>query len=407
MAINSNSQAPATGSSLTNKQFSPTAENVDRKIMIVGTYLASITGITDEVPVQITGEADAGSRYGFGSMIHRLAVRTFSGGNGVPTWVTPQAEAGGAVAASGTVTFSGTSIGAGTLAFYVAGLRVAVSVASGATPAEVATALVAAITADKDLPISAVVNATPEQVDITSKSKGTWGNFIDLSVSILSDDADNAPANLVSVIVDMASGTGIPDISDALNGMGLGDNRNSKFWTGLCHGYGQDTTTMDAIATWVGLGNTLTGLYDKLVHRPIRVMDGDNTSGSSNFNALIALGDGRKQDRANGLVSIPGSESHPSEIGAWALGYSEFNNNEDPNKDYENAIMVGIRPGVLADEADRFTNDHDNRDSLAKAGISSTVVKDGVVYLQNLKTYYHRYTQSVYNCGTMETKNYC
>jgi phage tail sheath gpL-like len=246
MAINSNTKAPVTGSSVTNKQLSPTPENVERKIMLVGTYDPSITTVVNNVPKQVFSPEDVASQTGFGFMLHRMAIRAFSGGNGVPVWITPQAEAGGAAASTGTILYSGASIGAGTHALYIAGVRVAVTVSSGDLPAAVSAAVVAAINADTSLPVTAVVNATPEQVDLTAKSKGPWGDDIDISVNIL--DTDESPANLAQVITGMASGTGVPDIQDALDGMGTGDNRNSEYWTGMVHGYGQDTTTLDAVA---------------------------------------------------------------------------------------------------------------------------------------------------------------
>jgi len=385
--INSNTLAPITGSSIINKQLSPLAENVERKIMVIGTYLNSISTIIDNVPQQIFSEGQAGTLYGFGSMIHRLVLNADLGGNGTQLWVTPQPEAGGSAAAVGGLLYSGASIGAGTHALYIAGIRVAVGISAGDTPAAIATKVIDAINADVDLPVSAVVNGvTPEQVDLTAKSFGPWGNEISIFDNLESDDV--TPANLGLVITDMASGAGIPDIQDALDGMGVGDDKNSNFWTGLTHGYGEDTTTLDSIANWNGLGNTLTGLYDKLVHRPVRVMIGSNASGAASLTALLAVGDGRKEDRANGIVSIPGSENHPAELGALALGYAESLNNSDPNLDYEDIIMEGVRPGNI-DLNDRFTSEHDNRDIMAKSGISSTLVRNGVVYMQNLLTFYH------------------
>jgi phage tail sheath gpL-like len=384
--IDSNTKAPITGSSINNKQFTPTAENVPRKGIIIGTYDPTILTITDNVPAQLFSAEDAGAKYGFGSMLHRLAIQAFKGGNGVTMYANPQSEAGGAVAATGDLTLSGTTIGAGTYALYIAGIRVPVTVAAGDLPAAIAANVVTAVNANADLPVTALINVTPEIVDFTAKMKGPFGNGITITTNILSDDVN--PTNLVTVVTDMASGAGIPDIQDALDGMGVGDNRNSEYWTGMCHGYGTDTTTLDAIAAWVGLGNTKTGLYDKLVHRPIRVMDGDVQDGSAGLAALIALGDGRKTDRANGILSVPGSETHSSEIGAFAMGYAEYTNNLNPTKNYEDAIMTDIRPGSSA-VSDRFTDDHGNRDTLAKAGISTTQVKDGVVKIQNLLTYYH------------------
>jgi len=382
--LDNNSLAASVGSSVKNVQFQAGAVVIPRKNLIIGTYDAAKTLIVDEVPKQIFSAAEAGSLYGFGSMIHRLAVRNFEGSAGIPTYASPQAEAVAAAASAGTITFASTGTKAGTVRMYISGIPVPFTVAEADTAAEIATKAAAAITADKNLPVTAVVNATPEQIDIASKSKGPWGDDISLKFSILS--GEEMPTGVSAIAVDMAGGTGIPDIQDAVDGLGTGDDANELFFTDVVHGYGQDATTLNVLSTYNGEGNDFVGCYSKTVARPFRVLTGDVVADTAGLSALIILGDSRKLDRTNGIIAVPGSASHPSEIAAKAIGYMSKINNNRAEESYIGVVLAGIDPGA---QADRWTGDYDNRDNAVKAGISPTKINNGVVVLQNVVTFYH------------------
>jgi len=382
MTLSASSLAAAVGASIKNVQFTPTAENVPRKILILGTYDASKSGIADETPQLLTSPEDAGNRYGFGSMLHRLAKQVYAGSNGVEMWACPQAEAGGAAAAAGDITFTGAATESATLNLYIAGVKVPVTVTTGDAVGDIATATAAAVTADPDLPVTAA--ATLGVVDFTAKSKGPWGNGI--SITLNEGFNETTPAGVTTAVTGMASGAGVPTVSDALDGLGTGDDANEDFFTDVVHGYLQDTTTLDAISAYVGAGNTATGLYDKLVHRPFRVLTGDVVAGSSGLSDLTTLGGNRKSDRANGVIAVPGSPNHPSEIAAVAIGVMARINNDRAAQSYIGQALPGIIPGSASD---RWTSSYDSRDTAVKAGISPTIVKSGAVVLQNVMTFYH------------------
>ena len=52
---------------------------------------------------------------------------------------------------------------------------------------------------------------------------------------------------------------------------------------------------------------------------------------------------------------------------------------------YIDKTLDGIWPG---EKADRWTNDYDNRDQAVRGGVGTTLVKSGVVTLQNVITFY-------------------
>lgn len=401
MSLNATSLAAGVGASVKNVQFQSSAQNVPRKILIIATYDPAKTGVVAETPVLVLSADDAGDQFGFGFMAHRLALQAFEGSNGVETWIQPQAEAGGAVAAAGEIDFAGsTGVIAGTIYLYIAGLSVPVTISTGATVEDIADAVVAAITADKRLPVTAAKVAVTFEVTITAKSKGPWGN--DISIAFNLGYGEALPTGVTAAVTDMASGAGIPTIADALDALGTGDNANENFFTDVVHGYGQDTTTLDTISTYVGEGNVFSGLYSKTVARPFRVLTGDVVADSAGLTALIALADLRKNDRANGVVAVPGSQSHPSEIAALTIGNMARINNDRAAQSYNGVLLSGIWPG---DKADRWTSDYDNRDTAVKNGVSPTRVQSGDVYLQNVITFYRPDSVPVDSNGYRSMRN--
>lgn len=386
MSIISDSLASGLGVSAKNTQFKVTAEDLQRKALIIGTYDSAKVGIADNVAEFFLNATVIGAKYGFGSMIHVLAVRVFAGSNngqGVEISVIPQPEQGGSVAATGQVAFTAAGVLAGTVYLYIAGQRIPFTIPDAADDEAITDAAVAAITADPNLPIVASKVAVTFELKIDSKSTGPWGNGISIAFNL--GTGEEFPTGVSQVTVPMATGAGIPDIGDALDGTGIGDNANEAHYTGMVHGYGLDTTTLNKISTYVGPGNGFTGLYSKVIARPFRALTGDVTPDDAGLTALIAIADARLDDRANGVVYAPSSRSHPSEIAALALGKIETLNSSIAARGYNGEPLEGIDPGV---SANRPTDEYSNRDLAVKKGIGATSVQGGVVTLENVITFY-------------------
>lgn len=406
MALDSNSLANAVGAGVRNAQFQPTAQVLQRRLAIVATYDPALTSVVAEIPVLVLSAEDAGDKFGFGFMAHRLAREAFKGSQGIPTYVIPQAQVAGA-AAIGDIDFTVSVVVAGTVALYAGGDRVAVPVpaeisAVATTADDIADLVVAAVNADPDLPVTAVVNGvTTSQVDFTAKTIGTYGNEITIALNL--GAGEELPGGVTAAIVPMATGAGTPDMADALNnGLGTGDNANDLGITDLVHGYLQDAATLNAISTYVGEGNTFTGLYAKTVARPFRALTGDTVAGSGGLTALIATSDARLLDRANGIIAVPDSQSHPSEIAAQAIGHMARINNNRAEEHYTDTLLSGVWPG---DSADRWTAEYDNRDLAVKSGISPSLVKSGAVVLQNMVTFYRPASVPVSSNGYRSMRN--
>lgn len=385
MPLSQNSLAAAVGAGAKNVQFLSGAQNLPRKIVVIGTYDVSKTSIVDEVPELSLGPAWAGDKYGFGSIIHRLIVAAEEGSQGVETWVVPQAEAGGAAAATGDIAFAGTDVTApGTLYLYIGGKPCFVVLEVGDDGDAVVTKIIAQLTVAKELPLDGAAGTPTSTIDFTAKSKGPFGN--DVAITFNEGFQEFSPAGVAAVVTGMSGGAGIPDIQDALDGMGTGDDANNDHFTDGVHGYGNDTTVLNALSTWNGPGNDFLGLYKKTVARPTRWLQGDIEAGSGGLSTLIALGNGRKLDRTNGVIAVPGSPNHPAEIAALAIGIMARINNDRAAESYVGKILSNVFPGPVAD---RWTGDYDDRDTAVKAGVSPTVIKNGAVLLQNVVSFYH------------------
>lgn len=120
--------------------------------------------------------------------------------------------------AKGTVTIAGAATEAGVLNLYVAGARVRAVVVKGATPTEVAAAVVAAINA-AGLPVVAT-NALGV-VTLTCKWSGESGNDIALQLNRLGrNNGEATPAGLTVTLAAMADGAGSPDVAEAIATLG-------------------------------------------------------------------------------------------------------------------------------------------------------------------------------------------
>lgn len=384
MTIDLTSLAAINGVGVENQKFAVTASVIPQKNVIIGTFdEATFTLITPNEPIRVYSAADVGGKTGYGFMLHRLARALFRGGS-VETWIIPQLEGGSTPAtAAGEIDFSASAaVQAGVIALYIAGDRVAINVAADNTGDDIGDAIADAINADDNMPVTAV--NVVGVVTLTSKSGGDWGNDISIDFSLAYGEA--LPTGVSAVVTDMAGGSGVPDIQPALDAMGTGDGQNEEFFTNLCHGYGPDTATLDAISTYNGIGNTLVGNYKKEVARPFRSLIGDVTPLTAGLTAALAFAANRRTDRTNGKICIPGSQNHPQEIAAQMIGLMAVTNQTRAQEGYIDKLLEGVWPGAVGD---RWTNDYDNRDLAVKGGISTTLVKNKLyVYAQNIITFY-------------------
>lgn len=182
--------------------------------LIVAPRLTTGT-VAAATPFPIGNGAAAEAAFGRTS-VGSLMGKAFKAANPyIELWGIGVADAGGGVAATGSVVFSGTATAAGSLTFYIGNQQIAVAVTVGMTATQVGAALVAAMAA-YELPVTGI--NTTGSVALTAVNKGTTGNRIPLTMNYYPTDL--TPAGITAVVTQMASGATDGDIAGAIAAFG-------------------------------------------------------------------------------------------------------------------------------------------------------------------------------------------
>lgn len=191
------------------------------RALLIGGKTNAGTATADEAVI-VASPDDARTRFGLGSILARMVAAYRRNDTFGELWAVPVADAGGGAAAAGELSFTGPATAAGVLSLYIAGVLVAVAVPSGMTAAQLAAAVVAAINANTDLPVTAAVDGVDAfKVDITAKNKGVTGNDIDIRLNYRGAAGGEAtPAGIACVITAMAAGATNPTLTTALANLG-------------------------------------------------------------------------------------------------------------------------------------------------------------------------------------------
>lgn len=214
--IPQNLRLPLFFAELDNSRANSGAQN--QRTLIIGQQLAAGT-LPAGVPVIFQGLPWVKTTAGAGSMLALMAEWYRKRDSFGELWLLPLADAGAAVAATGSIVVTAPATATGALNLYIGGRRVQVLVASSLTTAQVATAMAAAINADIDLPVTATVSTTT--VTVAAKNKGAAGLDIDLRLNFLgSAGGENTPAGLALTITPMANGATNPTLDTALAALG-------------------------------------------------------------------------------------------------------------------------------------------------------------------------------------------
>ncbi len=319
------------------------------ELLVIGQKMAA-GSVAELVPTGVTSADQAGLFFGRGSMLHAMAVRLFENNKLTKATFVAQDDAAG-TAATGTVTFTGTSTAAGTIFLYVAGRRIAVPIASGEDATAVATAVTvaAALAANDDLQAS--IANTLGVATATAKNLGTAGDSIDLRLNYFS--GEELPAGITAAIVAMTGGATDPSISAALAVLGEA-HRNV-----LAIGYPANQT-----ANYVALDAELADRFG-----PLRAIEAIAFLGESDSHAnLITLGSGLNS-KSISVMGVAGAPNPPWEWAAANAGVVAEHGKNDPARPFQTLQLKGLRAPA---EAAQFTLAE--RDLLLRDGISVYVV---------------------------------
>jgi phage tail sheath gpL-like len=345
-------------------------------IGIIGQGATASAGYLLE-PYRITNAAQAAARYGFGSPIHLAALQLFpptgDGVGSIPVTVYPLVDDYDAgLPAVGSITPSGAAGVQGTYRARISGILSApFTLAVGDNVATICDKLVAAINAVLEMPVIAADGTT--DVDLTAKWDGASGNGI--VVEILTSAGHTPTDDVTFTVTPMASGAADPDIAPALAMLG------STWVTLIVNALGPTNT--DALNALSAVGE---GRWGQLVRKPFVAFTGSN---EVSVGTATTITNARTLDRVNAQLVAPGSPNLPVQIAAAQVREIAKVANNNPPTDYGSRLVQGLVPG-----ADGAQWDYVQRDQAVKAGSSTTEIKNGLVNISDVVTFYHKLGES-------------
>ena len=341
------------------------ALNLPQRIAVVGQGNSAAT--YDTTKRQVTSAQDAATLYGFGSPIHLATLQLLpingDGVGSVPVTIYPLEDAGGAATAAGDITPSGTQTA---LASYV--VRVnnitsqAFTIAASATVAVIVASITAAVNGSLNMPVNATDSTT--KVDIAAKWGGASGN--DLTIEVVG----STTAGTAFAVTQPTGGATNPDVQTALSQVG-------NVWETMflnCMNVA-DTATLDIFSAF---GE---GRWGALVRKPTLAFVGNTIADVS---AAVTIADARGTDRTNSQLVSPGSKDLPFVVAARQLSRIAVLANNNPPHDYGSQLCQGLTPGT-----DGQQWDYPERDQAVKAGSSTIEVRDNIVTVSDVVTFYH------------------
>jgi phage tail sheath gpL-like len=177
-----------------------------QRVLLVGQRLSTGT-VPALTVVDVRSDALAAEQFGHGSIAHKMVRAAIKANPYAQFSVVAVDDDEAGVAASGTITLTGTATSVGDVSLTVAGERIAVSVTNGEESASIATRLTTLINSSPDLPVAA--STTMSTITLTAKHKGLAGNSIKFSGLATASEID-------ITTTPMSDGANDPDIGPAL-----------------------------------------------------------------------------------------------------------------------------------------------------------------------------------------------
>lgn len=291
------------------------------------------------------------SYFGAGSDLARMANKFFSNNKFTEVYAYAYADPPSGSAATGTITIAGIATADGELALMIDGIRVPVTVAVDDTAAVIASAIVTAITANTELPVTAV--AAQGVVTLTAKNVGVIGNNIDVRKNYY--DGELTPAGITATIAAMADGAGSIDLSTMIANLG------DEWFQGIaCSAV--DTTNLGLIDVELAERFGALRMKDGMYFCSRR---GTGETKAAKLQELIDFGTAlnSKHVTCMNATSIP---NDPAEVVAAYLGQALYELSVNPARPLQTLELVGILPPAKGER-----NDISDDNSLLWDGIST------------------------------------
>lgn len=344
----------------------------NQRVMLIGQRLSGGT-VAELVPTLITSYNQAVSSFGAGSMLANMFKILFDNNTDTEKWAIALNDNGAGTAAAGSITVTASGVVAGTLSLYLGGVLVPVAVATGDDDDNIAAAIIAAINANTELPVTALVDGSDDaKLNITYRHKGTVGNAYDIRVNYSGVSAGEVlPTGVTLSIVQLTGGATDPTVSSAYAVM-----PDMVFhYIGIPY---TDSTNLNASDT-------------EMASRwgPTRMLDGHVfTSTRGSVGTVSSFGSGRNGKDVTVLDAGNGSPTPPMLWTAAALGRISAQASIDPALPFNGLQLVNV---LAPPQATRRTQSE--RNSLLFDGIATHYIgQDGKVYLERVTTTYQTST---------------
>lgn len=272
--------------------------------------------------------------------------------------------------ASGTIQFTAAATAAGTYTVYIGGTRYQIAVTSSLTTTQLATALAAAINADKRATVTAA--AATGTVTLTANHKGPLHNDFPIYEYYGGKTAGEvAPAGLTTVVTAMSGGTLAPDLTTMLANCG-----DLTFDFIACP-Y-TDSTSLNLLQAFLNDSTGRWSYAQQLFGHVFTAYKGTVTQLVNNIGGAV---------RNNQHESVMGWNAAGSP--AWVLaaaycGTCAASLRIDPARPLQTLPIYGVLPPK---KADRFNLT--DRNTLLHNGVATfTVGDDGTMRVENVVTTY-------------------
>lgn len=321
-------------------------------------------------PYLISTATQAKEKFGRGSPLALMAEAYRNQDTAGELWCLPMSVSG--TSASGKITLAGTALASGTISLYIGSVKVAVTVAAGAQDTEIAQAIVDAITSNKDLPVSAVLDEEGEGkiVTLTAKQVGTYGNDLPVALNLQGYAGGEDDVSGLSVeITALAGGTGDIDYSTAFESV----KADTFYYIGI---QSCDATVLDSCKEEM---QDATGRwsYSRMQYGHIFSVKKDAAEN------LVTFGKARNDQHAS-VFGVEAEHPEPSFVLAGAItGAAAVCLANDPARPLQTRELVGIMAPSMEQ---KFGFNEQN--TLLHNGIATLYDNAGTVMIQRAITTY-------------------
>lgn len=322
-------------------------------------------------PVTVSTESMAIKLFGRGSMLARMVAAYRNVDSFGQLVVIPLADNDSGVAATGTVTITGTATESGTLNLYVGSTRIQVAVSEDDTASAIGSAIANEITALKDLPVTAT--SAEGVVTLTARNDGTLGNDIRIALNLRGEiNGETTPAGVGVAIEAMAGGTKDPTIgTDVIKAMG--DERYDFIATPY-----SDTAVLDTLATEMG-DSSGRWSYTRQIYGHVYAAK------RGTIETLKAFGKARNDQHCTIVGIEPTLPSGLEEVLAAYVARTSVFISADPARPTQTGALTGI---MAAPSEDRFLLTE--RQTLLTSGIATLTTVSGAVQIERAITTYQK-----------------